>query len=87
VAEKDGGWLVVAGDPAMNLIRLDKGGTEISRTPIPGYFDTSPVPGEWYIRQPLHMASDGTIRVIYNLRTGDFGSFPYGVVIAAFQEQ
>jgi hypothetical protein len=87
VPEKDGGWLVVAGDPAMNLIRLDKGGTEISRTPIPGYFDTSPVPANWYIRQPIHKAPDGTIRVIYNLRTGDFGSFPYGVVVAAFQEQ
>jgi hypothetical protein len=63
VSVKDGGWFVLGGDGRMNLVRLDKAGSEISRTLIPAYIHT----GDAQIRKPLHRAPDGTIRVIYDL--------------------
>jgi len=83
VPVKDGGWLVLGGDRGMNLVRLDKGGSEISRTSIPAYIHT----GDAQIRKPLHRAPDATIRVIYDLRNSNLERDPYGVAITAFQEQ
>jgi hypothetical protein len=80
---KGGGWFVLGGDGGMNLVRLDKAGSEISRTSIPAYIHT----GDAQIRKPLHRAPDGTIRVIYDLRNSNLERDPYGVAITAFQEQ
>jgi hypothetical protein len=83
VPAKEAGWFVLGGDTGMNLVRLDKGGSEISRTSIPAYFHT----GDAQIRKPLHRAPDGTVRVIHNLRNSNLERDPYGVAITAFQEQ
>lgn len=83
VPVKDGGWFVLGGDGRMNLVRLDKSGSEISRTLIPAYIHT----GDAQIRKPLHKAPDGTIRVIHDLRNSNLEPDPYGVAITAFQEQ
>jgi hypothetical protein len=80
---KGAGWFVLGGDGGMNLVRLDKGGSEISRTSIPAYIHT----GDVQIRKPLHRAPDGTIRVIYDLRNSNLERDPYGVAITAFQER
>lgn len=80
---RDDGWFIVGGPAEMNLIRLDKAGAETSRTPIPGYYGT----GNTHITKPLYRSSDGTIRVIYDLRVSNLEIDPFGVGISAFQEQ